>query len=90
MAAVSDYLICLVSEWVYKKARLLEYEPGKRLSLDSYTAINASFVDAASSCTNRNPAPGSSRSAFQIPEEVKSMAVLLARDYRRPLALVLV
>ena len=29
MAAVSDYPICLVSEWVYKKARLLEYEPGK-------------------------------------------------------------
>ena len=30
MAAVSDYPICLVFVWVYKKARLLEYEPGKR------------------------------------------------------------
>jgi hypothetical protein len=30
MVAVSDYPIFLVFEWVYKKARLLEYKPGKR------------------------------------------------------------
>ena len=30
MVAVSDYPFCLVFEWVYKKARLLEYEPGKQ------------------------------------------------------------